>query len=85
MSLSGGDQAEIPGAPASLLELETDGSWTTAALGLTFSAPLITKDGKEKAPLDAGILWEGVVSSSGALRVPQTAGIRFWLRIYGRL
>lgn len=80
-----GDQAEIPNAPASLLELETDGSWTTAALGLTFSSPLTTRDGKEKAPLDAGMLWEGVVGSSGALRVPQTAGVRFWLRIYGRL
>lgn len=80
-----GEQAEIPNAPASLLELDTGGSWTTAALGLTFSSPLVTKDGKEKAPLDAGMLWEGVVGSSGALRVPQTAGVRFWLRIYGRL
>lgn len=79
------DQAEIPGAPPSLLELETDGSWTSAALGLTYSAPLFTKDGKERAPLDAGLLWEGVVSSSGALRVPQTAGVRLWLRIYGRI
>ncbi len=78
-------QAEIPNAPVSLLELETDGSWTTAALGLTFSSPLVTRDGKEKAPLDAGMLWEGVVASSGALRVPQTAGVRFWFRVYGRL
>jgi len=80
-----GDQAEIPGAPVSLLALETDGSWTTGSLGLTMSTPVVTKNGKEKAPVDAGILWEGVLSSSGALRVPATAGVRFWLRIYGRL
>ena len=78
-------QAEIPGAPASLLEIDTEGSWTTAALGLTFSAPLLTKDGKISTPLDAGLLWEGIVSSSGALRVPATAGVRFWFRLYGKL
>ena len=80
-----GEQAEIPGAPPSLLELETDGSWTTASAGLTFSAPLFTKEGKERAPMDAGVIWEGVVSSTGALRVPATAGVRFWFRLYGRL
>ena len=80
-----GDQAEIPGAPFSLLDQETDGSWTTAALGLTYSAPLTTKAGKTKAPMDAGLLWEGVIGSSGALRVPATAGVRFWFRLYGRL
>jgi hypothetical protein len=80
-----GDQAEIPGAPPTLLELDTEGTWTTASLGLTYSAPLTTKDGKTKSPMDAGILWEGVIGSSGALRVPATAGVRFWFRLYGKL
>ena len=77
--------AEIPGAPPSLLEIDTDGTWSTASLGLTYSAPLMTKDGKSKAPMDAGLLWEGVIGSSGSLRVPATAGVRFWFRLYGRL
>jgi hypothetical protein len=76
---------ETPSASPSVLEIDTDGSWTTAAIGLTFSAPLLIKDGKEKAPLDAGLLWEGIVGSSGSLRVPATAGVRFWFRLYGRL
>ena len=80
-----GDQPEIPGAPASLLEIDTDGSWSTASLGLTFSAPLVVKDGKSNPPMDAGLLWEGVIGSSGSLRVPATAGIRFWFRLYGKL
>lgn len=84
VTLSGG-QAEIPGAPPSLLELETDGTWTTASAGLTFAAPLMTMDGKERAPMDAGVLWEGVIGSSGSMRVPATAGVRFWFRLYGRL
>jgi hypothetical protein len=45
----------------------------------------MTRDGKTKSPMDAGVLWEGVVSSTGALRVPATAGVRFWFRLYGRL
>ena len=84
VSLAAG-QAEIPGAPASLLEIDTDGSWSTAALGLTFSAPLLNKDGKERTPMDAGFLWEGIIGSTGSLRVPATAGVRFWFRFYGRL
>ncbi|HKP28680.1 MAG TPA: hypothetical protein VJU15_04735, partial [Gemmatimonadales bacterium] len=80
-----GDQEEIPGAPPSLLELETDGTWSTASLGLSYSAPLMTKDGKSKAPMDAGLIWESVIGSSGSLRVPATGGVRFWFRLYGKL
>ena len=78
-------QTEIEGAPPSLLEIDTDGTWTTASFGLTYSAPLLTKDGKSKAPVDAGVLWEGVINSSGSLRVPATYGVRFWFRLYGKL
>jgi hypothetical protein len=73
------------GAPPTLLEIDTDGTWSTASLGLTYSAPLTTKDGKSKPPMDAGLLWEGVIGSSGALRVPARGGVRFWFRLYGKL
>ena len=80
-----GGEAETPGAPPTLLEIDTDGTWSTASLGLTYSAPLTTKDGKSKPPMDAGLLWEGVIGSSGALRVPASGGVRFWFRLYGKL
>jgi hypothetical protein len=35
--------------------------------------------------MDAGLLWEGVINSSGTLRVPATGGVRFWFRLYGKL
>lgn len=78
-------QPEIPGAPVDLLARETDGSWTTATVGLSYSTPATVRNGRPRLPLDAGLTWEAVVASSGDLRVVKHAGVRFWLRLYGRM
>ncbi len=75
-------QEEIPGAPPALLAEESDGSWTTATVGFSFSFPSTTRNGAPRLPIDAGMMWEGVVGSSGPLRVPKASGVRLWLRLY---
>jgi hypothetical protein len=81
----GAGQEEIPGASPSELALETDGSWTTATVGLTYSVPATMQGDTPQRPLDAGVVWESIVSSSGPLRVTKNAGIKFWLRLYSKL
>jgi hypothetical protein len=75
-------QEPLPGIDAGLTALETNGSWTTATLGASFSVPGRTANGRTTRPLDAGLQWESVVQSAGPLRVPRTWGVRFWLRLY---
>ena len=81
---AGGDEP-IPGIDAALLGSETDGSWTTATVGLTFSAPQLVKGDRVTHPIDAGVAWEGLVQSSGPVRVTRNWGVRFWLRLYTRV
>jgi hypothetical protein len=76
-------QDSIPGAPPELLGLDSEASWTTARAGLSFSSPLGVAQGKPRLPLDAGLMWEGVIASSGG-RTPKASSLRFLLRLYGR-
>lgn len=77
-------QDSIPGAPADLLGFESDWSSTTATAGFSYSTILTPREGrKAQAPLDAGLMWEGVVGGSGG-RVPKSSAVRLWLRLYAR-
>jgi hypothetical protein len=80
-----GGEEPIPGIDAALLGGETDGSWTTATVGLTFSVPAKGEGDRVSRPLDAGVAWEGVVQSSGPVRVTRNWGVRFWLRLYAKV
>jgi hypothetical protein len=82
VDLAGG-QEPIPGAPPELLALESSASWTTASAGLVYASPLRFRNGKPINPLDAGVLWQGVVAGSGG-RVPRASAIRVYLRLYTR-
>ncbi|MBS1240805.1 MAG: hypothetical protein H6R40_232 [Gemmatimonadetes bacterium] len=78
-------QDSIPDAPPSLLGIESDASWTTASLGLSYSTVLTPREGRSaQAPLDAGLMWSGVVAANGG-RVPRSSSLRLWLRLYGKL
>jgi hypothetical protein len=77
-------QDSIPGAPPALLAADSKRSWTTLTAGVSYSAPLETREGKTHRPLDAGISWHGVVAASGG-RVPRSSDFRLWLRMYGRI
>lgn len=76
-------QEPVTDIPVSVLAENSDMSWTTASLGLTFSAPFTQRD-RAVPPLDAGIAWDGVIAASGG-RVPKSSSFRFFLRIYRRL
>jgi hypothetical protein len=72
-------QPPLDGVNPADLGRDSGASALSVRAGLTWSHP-----GDGRAPLDAGITWERVVSASGG-RVPQREVVRGMLRLYGRL
>ena len=76
-------QDSIPGAPPTVIGLDSETSRTTVTAGFSYSSPLDVAKGKPKLPLDAGFMWEGVIGNSGG-RTPKASSVRFFLRLYSR-
>lgn len=74
-----GGQEPLDGVDPADLGLDSGTSALSVRAGLTWSHP-----GDSRAPLDASVTWERVVSASGG-RVPQREVVRGMLRVYGRL
>lgn len=74
-------QVPVSELSPNVLAEDSEMTWTTATAGLIYSAPLTVRGSRRSRPVDAGVLWEGVVSATEG-RVPKSSAFRFYLRLY---
>lgn len=74
-------QTPLPDVDPMILAEPSGATAVAARVGLTWSHPGRSADGAVRAPLDASVWWDRVVSATGG-RVPRAETIRVMLRLY---